>query len=484
PEEAKPEALLLVGNAERQLGKTDEAEKYYRLLIEKYPSREEAKDARYQRLINVYNTDPSALIAQVDDFLKTSPTPERADQAKLLKAEALYKQQNYAEAAPVYEELRASQLSPKLRAEAAYKLGWCYIQLKDTARVIEAFSYLIKAFPDNPQGASALVQRAHAYQESKNLEAAIGDLNSLIANYPNAKEREAAFQQKALLLGELGRDKEMAQTFQQLLKEYPKTAAAAQANYFIGKTAFDARDYKRAIAPLDNARRLDRAQYYELATSRILLCYFQQHDRKAATREADAALAANEASSVLPDVLYWLGVEYYNDKNLPLADKYFTALGEKETKGDVKPDFWFYLGDVATREKNFEKAESAYSSYLQVSTDAAGKAKAMLALGATKISANKPDDAEKIANEIMQMQPEGKVNAEARLLAGDAQFARQHFAEAGKAYSSVALLYDDPAITPRALDLAQESYRRAGMQAEAERVGKQLRERFPNYVRS
>ena len=55
----------------------------------------------------------------MDEFLASNPTAERADQAKLFKAEALYKQQNYARAAPIYAELRASQLAPKLRAEAA-----------------------------------------------------------------------------------------------------------------------------------------------------------------------------------------------------------------------------------------------------------------------------------------------------------------------------------------------------------------------------
>src|SRR5437660_8741066 len=124
PDEAKPEAMLLVANAQRQLGHTQEAEAAYREIIEKFRNREEAKDARYQRLINIYNSDPNAVIAEVDEFLKTNPSGERADQAKLLKAEALYKQQRFADAAPVYEELRASELTPKLRAEAAYQLGW------------------------------------------------------------------------------------------------------------------------------------------------------------------------------------------------------------------------------------------------------------------------------------------------------------------------------------------------------------------------
>ena len=482
PEEAKAETMLLVGNAQRQLGHTQEAEGIYREIIEKFPNREEAKDARYQRLINIYNSDPNAVIAEVDEYLKTNPTSERADQAKLLKAEALYKQQKFAEAAPFYEELRASQLALNLRSEAAYKLGWCAVQMKDSARAIEAFSYFIKTFPDNPQTPIALTQRALAYQQSNNMDGAIADLNFLISNYPKAKEREAAIQQKALLLGELNRAPEMAQAFQQLLKEYPKSSAVAQANYYIGKAAFDGKEYKRALTFLDAARRLNREQYYNPATLRIISAHYYLRDRKAATSEVDAFLTSSGNANVPPEVLEWLGIEYYNDKNYLLAEKYLGILGRIENPAGVKPDFWFYLGDVAGKLKHYDQAENAYARYLQNSTDAAGKAKALLALGVTKIAAHKPDDAEKIAAEIMTLQPEGKVNAEARLLAGDVQFERQRFEDAGKAYAGVALLYDDPAITPRALNKAADAYRRAGKTEEADRVAKQLRDRYPNYA--
>jgi tetratricopeptide (TPR) repeat protein len=132
--------------------------------------------------------------------------------------------------------------------------------------------------------------------------------------------------------------------------------------------------------------------------------------------------------------------------------------------------------------KKLSDAEDAFGKYLQVANDPAGKAKVLIALGAVKIGVHKPDDAQKIAEEIMVLQPEGRVNAEARLLAGEVQLERGNFDDAGKAFMGVALLYDDPAITPRALDKASSAYQRAGKNEEADRLARELHERYPNYA--
>ncbi|HVF70126.1 MAG TPA: tetratricopeptide repeat protein, partial [Chthoniobacterales bacterium] len=417
PEEVRAEMMLIAGNSHRQLQHTKEADEIYRQIIEKFPAREEAKDAQYQRLINFYSTNGPTLLTEIDQYLETNPAPERADQAKLLKAEHFYKQQKFAEAAPIYSELRASHLSPKLRAESAYKLGWCYVQLKDGVNVIDAFDYFIKGFSDSPQMPSALTQRALAHQAAKNYQAALEDLNILLTKYPGAREREAALQQKALILGQKDDPKGMADAFRQLLKEFPKSSVAAQANYYIGKAAFEAKEYKAALGPLDNARQLNKEQYYNLATLRIVSSYFYLQDRAALTKEVDAYVAASPEARIPAEILEWLGLEYYNEKNYAAAARFLELLGKSEHLGNVKPDFWFYLADAQTKLKNFPQAEAAYEKYLQVATDPAAKAKTLLALGAAKISAHKPDEAQKIAEEIMSLQPEGRVNAEARLLA-------------------------------------------------------------------
>ncbi len=482
PEAAQAEVLLLAANSERQLGHPKEAEQLYRKIIAKFPDREEAKDAAYQRLINVYNSDPSALLTEAEQFLATNPTGERADQAKLLKAEALYKQQNYAAAASIYGELRGSQLSSKLRAEAAYKLGLCYVPAKNASAIIEAFTYYVQTFPDNPQIPAALAQRALAYEQDKNYEAALSDLNTILTKYPSAQEREATLQLKALILGQQENTKGMVDTFRQLLKEFPKSSVAAQAQYYIGKAAFEAKDYKAAMKALNAARQLNKQQYYNLASLRLILCQFHLKDRPALSKEVNDFMANSPNVNVPPEVLEWLGIEYYNEKNYEAAAKYLGALAKIDNRGNVKPDFLFYLGDAATKLKKLSDAEDAFGKYLQVAKDPAGKAKVLIALGAVKIGVHKPDDAQKIAEEIMVLQPEGRVNAEARLLAGEVQLERGNFDDAGKAFMGVALLYDDPAITPRALDKASSAYQRAGKNEEADRLARELHERYPNYA--
>jgi TolA-binding protein len=483
PDDARAEVMLLAANSERQLNHAREAAALYDEIIAKFPSREEAKDAAYQKLINIYNSDFTKAVAAVDEYLQTNPTTERADQAKMLKAEALYKQQNYTDAAALYAELRVGQLSPKLRAEAAFKLGSCHLQLKNTEGVIEAYTYYVQAFPDNPQTPSAYAKRALAYEETQNYEAALMDLNVVLSRYPQAREREGVLQQKALILGQQGNAKAMTDSFRQLLKEFPKSSVAAQAHFYIGKTALENKEFKAAIAELNSARQINKEQYYNPATVRIISSYFALKDRAAVTKEVDAFMAAKPNAPVPADILDWLGIQFYNEKNYSTAEKYLSALAKIDNP-QVKPDFLFYLGDAAAKLQKFDEAENAYAKYLQTANDPAGKAKVLLALGSVKIAAHKPDDAQKIAEQIMQLQPEGRVNAEARLLLGDVQVERNNFDEAGKAFMGVALLYDDAAITPRALQKASNAYQRAGKTDEAAHAAKQLHDKYPNFAGS
>jgi TolA-binding protein len=63
-------------------------------------------------------------------------------------------------------------------------------------------------------------------------------------------------------------------------------------------------------------------------------------------------------------------------------------------------------------------------------------------------------------------------------------FAKSDYDGAARAYMSVALLIDDPSITPRALQKAADAYRKVNNTFEADRALSELRERFPNFQKS
>src|SRR5262249_14637940 len=80
----------------------------------------------------------------------------------------------------------------------------------------------------------------------------------------------------------------------------------------------------------------------------------------ALTKEVNNFMTDSPGSNVPPEVLEWLGIEYYNEKNFQAAEKYFSALRKTDNAGKVKPDYLFYLGDTATKTKKLPEAGETF----------------------------------------------------------------------------------------------------------------------------
>ena len=79
-----------------------------------------------------------------------------------------------------------------------------HAQARSPERTIRRSRGFLRAFPDHPFAAKALVQRAVAYQQMKNYSSALADFNEVVNDHKDAKEREMALEQKALILGQQG----------------------------------------------------------------------------------------------------------------------------------------------------------------------------------------------------------------------------------------------------------------------------------------
>jgi len=166
--ETRPEVALLAANAYRQLGQSNPAQELYGEIIKEFPDSGYSQDAQYEQLVALYNANSPEVVPKIEEFLKLEVSKPKRELATLLKAEALYKAKQYQLAIPVYVSLQDSELPPELKAEAFYKLGWCYSELADNENTAKAFGDFISKFPNSKNLPAALAQKGVALQKAKN----------------------------------------------------------------------------------------------------------------------------------------------------------------------------------------------------------------------------------------------------------------------------------------------------------------------------
>ncbi len=472
PPDSVAEALLISANASRQLGDVKKALELYDRIKRDYPRSAAAEQANFQRLVCLDTTGAPDLAAQIDAFLAASTDPRERVQATLLKAETVFKTGDYAAAAPLYAGVLKATLPLKLRNQARYKLGWCQLQLKQYKEASETFTVFIDDNPKSDLLPGALTQRAVALQQIKAYDDALRDFERILSEYPKAKEREVALQQKALILGQQEKYDAMARTFAQLLEEFPKSKSAAQAEFWTGWAAFEKKDYPTAVAHLKKARELDPKAFGDRATQRIVLAAFYKEDRETVLAE----IGSTQLDLLPAEVLMWLGSKSFADGDYKQTEKF---LGPVVARGGANSDVLLDLAQARLAQKKYAAALPPVQQYIAQARDPLSRAKGLLASAQVSLGTGNYADAGKLIDEALLLQPEGRYNAEARLLAGEVQMQRGDYAGAARSFMTISVLYDEPAVTPKALAQAAAAYRKAGNPTEADKALAELKQRYP-----
>ena len=472
PESNRAEALQIIGAALRKVGKEAEARRVYDRLVKEYPAAASNPDTLYQRLLTLYATKDKSLPAEVDIFLKASKDPRQSASASLLKAETLFDLGDYAAAAQAYAPLGKNELLKKeQRTAALYKYAWSLAASGDNNGAITAYTAFIDQFPNDQLASSAVLQRGLARQKIQAFAESLADFNFVCSQYPYSKEVELALLQKALTYGQQKNYPAMSAAFQELLEKFPNTAAAAQAHFWLGWAAFENKNYNDAINLLDKSRLLDSKNYGERAGVRILLAHYQLQNRSEALRESDSC------RQIPVEVAIWLAQGCLDDKKPAKVEKLLLPLVQQSSSAPQA------LSLLAESELALGKSKSAKEhalKYLETPTDALSQAKAHLIRAKACLALKQYAEARDAAQQTMQLQPEGALNAEARMVIGDVSYAEGDYESAARAYMTVGLLTEDPILTPNALKRANEAYRRAGKDADADKAIKEIRDRFPD----
>ncbi len=474
-----PDALLLGANAARQAGRADLAAALYNRLATDFPATPQANEARFQRLVGLYNSRDPSLPDALDDFIASESDPVQKAQARLMKGELHYLAGEFDKAIAEYESLSGGVLPERFVPEMLFKLGWCYAQKKDLPKAIDTLTTFLTQYPKHALAPAAIAQRALCLREAKRYQEALADFNYLIATYPKAPERELALVEKGLLHGQVDDIPNMVVNLRQVLKEYPQSREAARVNYWLGWAAFEQKDYKAAVAPLRAARDANPKDYGARATLRLILSLFYLEDVNEVAAEV-TKYQPGENDPLVPHSIYrWLGQQLHDRGDYQRGADFLSKITSLENVATAED--WLFLARCKVQLGAWNEALSSVEAGLKLAGEPEAKARLMLERGRAETGLQQYDLALKSIAEVLTIAPEGPLNAEGLILQGDVEVARGAFEEAAKAYVRVALLFDDPAITPRALEKAYVCYKTLGNDAEAKRVLNDLKTRFPEH---
>ncbi|MEM1058042.1 MAG: tetratricopeptide repeat protein [Verrucomicrobiota bacterium] len=488
-ESMRPDVLYGVPAARYALGEYGAADQGFQEFLRAYPQHPIAPYAGYQRLVARSQVAPEDLLEDTQAYLTAYPRAPYQPLVFYLRAQALTRAQRYPEAEKIWRDLQGvtGELADKLPAdEIQFELARALYEQEKWGAAADAYLKYIADYPESEQLLLARMRAALAFQNNQRPREALRQWELVLtAAPPESEARQSALEQVGLLSQQTGDTKRAVEAFGRLLQEYPQTEIAAIAQFVLGDDAFARRDFAAAEPALLAARKLDAESHYLLATERLALLSFTQEKPEATRRyraEYDAAAAKDPAAGPLPAALYfWLGRQAAADEQFARAAEYFQLVAAHPEPGDFAVPVWWELAEAQRREGRYAASVESYRRYRQAKPDLADATEVLLALAQAQLGAAAPDDALPLVEKAMVQTPEGEQNARARALLGDIYLARGDFSQAAKVYSTLSLLYEDPQITPRALERAGEAYQRAGQAEKASQAREELRRRYPDY---
>lgn len=479
--ESRLNVMVTVADAQRELGMKEDALATCAQIAKEFPATPQARDAAYARLVIFYDSGDARLAAEVNAFLSENPAAPQAERVQLMKAEAAFKAGDFEHAAPLYQIVvgKTKGLPDNFKGEATFKLGWCWIQLGHYDKAVETFTAFLNDFPGHAKTPGALAHRGSALMQLKQFPAAQKDFALLVSKYSKAKEREFALENLALIHGQLGDQARMAETFEALLKEFPETAAKAKANYWIGRAAFEAKNYKKAAPHLDQARKLDKAQFFERSSLALIACLYNTEDLEATEKEIEHYKANGGKAATPSDVIRWLGHKSFERGQYERTEKFLPELVlRKEAVGE---DF-LLLARSRVKTGKFKDAVDSYDNYLASVKDPVPRVAGLIEKTDAQIGLKDWNGADKTVKEGLSLATEGRYNGELRLRAGDIEAGRGNTAQALKIFEAIPITIEDEEVSPRALERALEIHSRLGNTTDAKRVENQLRSKYPEYL--
>lgn len=491
PEASRAQVLFLTAESMRLAGKEKESLALYDLVAKDFADSSWAESALWARILVLRTQNSDDALPETARYLAKYPDGPHGFLVRLMRAEGLYDKNDLKNAVPMLASLAAepafAQLGKAVQAGLWFKLGTGRFKLKAFAEAAAAFQQSLALDPKSPYAASALWLQGQAQLEGQKPAEALKTWKKLVETAPAFAEREKVLWKTGLLAVS---EKDFAYAdalLGQFLKEFPQSDFRAEAWYWRALTRQETGNSEGSAEAWKKARELDGARYFALATQQLIRLGLEKKDLKSLVDEVERydtwRLRNPKTPEVQLEVYEWMAQELaaktdakLKESALPYYRKVLAAAKDREQIRRVQVQQALLLGEL----KNWGAAREAWKTFQASFPDQANQNQVLLRLAEACLGSAAYEETTALAEQLLRQNPEGDYNAKARLLLGEVAYAKGQYAEAGKFFSAVAVLIDDPAITPQALRRAEEAYRKAGDEKQADQFLLERQKRFPH----
>ncbi|MFA5089247.1 MAG: tetratricopeptide repeat protein, partial [Candidatus Omnitrophota bacterium] len=321
-----------------------------------------------------------------------------------------------------FEEAEAMAHDENFLSDDIYfGLATLYTEMKENAKALEAYNYLMNTFPNSIRILESMFGRANIFYLNKDYANAINEYQQIVLRYQDDPSRTEAIEKAKFGLAwtylKLGDIQKSVQTFQDIMQQTKSHTVKVGALTQLGDVYQDSNSLDKAIEIYDRVlKEYSNSIYADYAQFRQGIALLKQ-DKVDSAAISFQSLAANfPKSKYLNDAQYYLAVSYFK-------------------KGD-----WAAAKDYA-------------ESYLQASLETADfSAEAYYVLANSMFNLNNPQGALKIFRKLIQDYPEQPaIVRNSELASAKCLYASGQVKEALKKFNTIPIQYPNSETAQAAL---------------------------------
>ncbi|HTK83297.1 MAG TPA: tetratricopeptide repeat protein, partial [Bacteroidota bacterium] len=248
-----PRVYFNTGDAFFNLKSYDSSRVYYQRVIKEFPTSPLANDA-LAGLQYSYEAEgkPAQAAAEIDTLLSNNKSDGIPQEELILrKGDIYFSQGEFSSAVTEYQRVLTLKPSRATNAKALYQLGRSYDMQNNPTRAISYYQQILTNFSDAENAPAVSLALALAHIKTRQFRAALVDLHSFDARYPESPLSTEVHFQQGIAYMSIPEYPNAVTEFQTVIGKQPDNLFADKARLKIADIHFQKKEYARSIDTLN-----------------------------------------------------------------------------------------------------------------------------------------------------------------------------------------------------------------------------------------